>query len=225
MSDFFYYLPLDLPFDTIVIVIIYLLSYFCFYVFRNNKYSPNLPFLSILWFPVLLIPNTWDYLFPGSGIVNVDLLILLYGGIGLPLGFLFTSSIPFLFFDKKPHTYTNSSRIQVLLISFLPVFMLISYLYYYSFGFLPLEPLELIILIFIDKIIIVRYQYFFKQTILKILVIPFFLYYGPFRIIGEIIILATDCLIGYVVLQASRDKELKELPQKIRSKFSRQKHK
>lgn len=83
----------------------------------------------------------------------------------------------------------------------------------------------LIVLAVIDKMLTLKFENFYIQTALKILILSFFLSYDSYTIIGEIINILTDCIMVYVLLQAKRDIELKQFPRKLLRKFTQIKNK
>lgn len=83
----------------------------------------------------------------------------------------------------------------------------------------------LIVLAIIDKMLTLKFENFYIQTALKILILSFFLSYDSYTIIGEIINILTDCIMVYVLLQAKRDIELKQFPRKLLRKFTQIKNK
>lgn len=204
------------------------MSFLSFYTFRNNKFSIFTPYICILWLIVLAYnENLWLYLFPGYGIFPPDIWVLVFGSISIALALLFTGAIPYLFIEKKACTYTKMSCFQTILLSFFPVFMIISYVYYYGYEFLDLAPVLFVVLVIIDKLILLIFEYYFIQTILKaviVLTISIYLNYKvPDYILGEIIILTADCITGYILLRAKQDKSLKVLVKQICSKFTNRK--
>lgn len=215
---------IDIISRILLILFIYFMSILSFYTFRNNKFSILTPYISILWLIILAFnENLWPCLFPNYGVFPPDIWVLVFGSIGLALALLFTGAIPYLIIEKKACTYTKMSCFQTILLSFFPVFMIISYVYYYGYEFLELAPVLFVVLVIIDKLILLIFEYYFVQTILKVMIvltISIYLNYKvPAYILGEIIILTTDCITGYVLLQAKQDKSLKVFVKKICRKF------
>lgn len=204
----------------LLFILIYLFSCLSFYTSHDNKLCYKIPCISILWFPIILIEDLWYYLFYEPGLIfPTDIIFLLFSCAGLTLAFLITEAIVVLRFDNKPQIYSKTSWLEAIIISFFPVCLVISCLHYDASEFLGLSPFAFIILIIIDKILILKYNNFLRHTILKVLIVSFFLDYKAIDIAGEVIILITDCLLGYVLLKAKKDEGIKKIAEKILSSF------
>lgn len=191
-------------------IVIYLISYLGFYISRYNKYSSFIPALSIIWFTIVFYcGNTlFDFLFPDKT-AEIDYAVLYYGLKGLPLMILVTEIIRYVFFRRKVNFFRKSNWIQVVIFSIYPILSILSFTFYTGYGFLDIAPLLFIGFVAADKLIILIYQNFFKYTLFKILLVCIFFDYGSYEIIGEILIVVTDCLTGYIFLKAKQDTQLR----------------
>lgn len=188
-----------------VFIFIFFISRLSFYSFRKNKYSSFIPLLSYIW--LLIIFYNYELLFPELNAIGD--MVIFCGSMLFPVLLLVTEAIRFIFFSQKIHTWENSNWLQVILLSFIPVLSIMSFVYYIEYGFLDIEPLGLIGLILIDKIILLIMERFYMQTTIKVIAATCLLYFGSYYIRGQLIILVTDCLIGYVLLQTKHERELK----------------
>lgn len=189
----------------VVFIFIFFISRLSFYSFRKNKYSSFIPLLSYIWF--LVIYYNSELLFPE--LTSLENIVIFYGFMIFSVILLVTESIRFIFFSQDTHTWKYSNWLQVILLSFIPVFSIMSFVYYIEYGFLDIEPLGLISLILIDKIILLLMERFYMQTTIKVIAVACLLYLTPNYIKEQLIILVTDCLIGYVLLQTKQERKLK----------------
>lgn len=190
------------------------ISWLSFYTARNNKYKYLIPILSIIWFPIAFYNSNTilDYLVPATTLIDYG--TYYYGLILVPFSLLLIEGIQTLQFTKhkKLYKYTKSSLAQAFFLSLYPLFSIFSIVFYARSGlyeYLNMGPLVFIGIAFLDKVITLKYNCFIRQTVIKILLASIFLNYSSYEIIGEIIILMTDCLTGYILLQAKHDVKLR----------------
>lgn len=195
----------------LIVFIIFLFSYLGFYSIRNNKRSIFLPFLSTLWLPVIFLSELFlTILFSDSFSGNNDIAVFGLSLICLPIGFTIAGFIQLDSYLKSPPYYTKHNWLEIILLSLLPAFLLLSYLFYYKNEFSYLESFVFIGLILFDKLVLLNFQYYFIQTGLKILFITYFIYAYSYYPIESLIILITDCMLGYVLYGFIENYRLKQ---------------
>lgn len=204
-----YILETEIISRVLLMIFIYLVCYLSFYIFRDNKYYIISPCISILWLLNLAYNEKIGVWVCSYVIEPPDIIIWIFGSRGLAIAFFITEVIRFTFLSRTK-IYTNSNWIQVVVLSFYPILLIINYEYFYEYEFLSFL---FIFVIIIDKIITLKYEYFIKQTILKVIIVMIlsFLLHNdvPQYIIGDIIILITDCLTGYILLHGKYDVKLR----------------
>lgn len=188
----------------VIVVAIYLFSYFAFFTLRGNKYSKFLPFLSAVWF--LIIIRFEDILDSMFTVLGTDIITSAYALFLLPIAFVITGLIRLNSCSAKSNYHSKHSWIEIIIMSQLPVLLLLSYLHYFEYQFLGLEPIIFLLIVLIDKVLILMGNAYFLQTGFKLLVLTRVIFNNSYHIPGDMIVLITDCMIGYIILQAKQMK-------------------
>lgn len=189
-----------------ILVVIYLFSYFGFFTLRDNKYSKFLPFLSVAWFLIIILFLYQGILDSMFTVLGTDMVTLVYALSLLPTAFIFTGLIRLNSYSAKSNNETKHSWIEIIIMSQLPVLLLLSYLHYFEYQFLRLDHIIFFLIVLIDKVLILMGNAYFLQTGFKLLVFTRIIFNNSYHIPGDMIVLITDCMIGYIILQAKQMK-------------------
>lgn len=180
-----------------------LLSYFTVYSLRKNQCITYYPFLAAIWFLTLILEFTCDNLVLNNlfNHINTDIILFYYGDIILPIS-LIVYGIVLLFINhwKKP-VYEKIDWKECIILSPFPIALLYSAIAYRGDAFIEIPLLVFITAVVIDKIILILDTHYFIHTGLKILFLLIVFKWSETRILAQLLIVITDCMFGYVILQ------------------------
>lgn len=190
---------------SILIILLVIISFSIFAVFSilRNRYAIYYPFLAALWFGTVFLEMEYDNSIENTLFydIRIDLAVYFYGMIILPVLLFFIGIFLIIVKKWKKLTYEKKDWKECIILSPFPIALLYSAIAYRGGAFLDVSLKVFIIAIIIDKLILIVHKHYFIHTGLKILLLLIVIKWSEISVLAQLLIVITDCMFGYVILQ------------------------
>lgn len=198
----FYYFGVSVEL-VLILFIVGLLTVFTIFSILRNYYAIYYPFLAVLWFFVFFLGVKYYYFIENTLFydISIDIAAYFYGMIILSILLISVGVLLLVSNYKKKLTYEKVDWRECIILSPFPIALLYSAIAYRGDAFFDVPFLVFIIAVVIDKIIIIIDKHYVVHTGVKILLLLIFIKWSDTRILAQLLIVITDCMFGYVILQ------------------------
>lgn len=201
--DFFFHFIYNIEPANIILIIVVSFSVFAVFSILRNCYVIYYPFLAALWFCTFFLGSKYDSFIENTLFydVRIDIAVYFFGTIILPIFLISIGVLLIIIDDKKKLTYEKVDWKECIILSPFPIALLYSAIAYRGDAFIEIPFLVFITAVVIDKIILILDTHYFIHTGLKILFLLIVIKWSETRVLAQLLIVITDCMLGYVILQ------------------------